>query len=118
MVKKKTEDREKELRWQQWAAKALFFVGGFGCASWAPMVPMLKERLALTEDVLGMLLLCVGIGSLMTMPFSGGAAGKWGCRKVLVTAGVFYGMVLVLPSMEIAFTIIISPFMNQALTPP
>ena len=30
MVKKKTEDREKELRWQQWAAKALFFVGGFG----------------------------------------------------------------------------------------
>ena len=99
MVKKKNEDREKELRWQQWAAKALFFVGGFGCASWAPMVPMLKERLALTEDVLGMLLLCVGIGSLMTMPFSGGAAGKWGCRKVLVTAGVFYGMVLVLLSM-------------------
>ena len=89
----------KELRWQQWAAKALFFVGGFGSASWAPMVPMLKERLALTEDVLGMLLLCVGIGSLATMPFSGGAAGKWGCRRVLVIAGSFLGLVLVLLSM-------------------
>lgn len=95
----KVDNDENKMRWQQWAAKALFFVGGFGCASWAPMVPMLKERLALTEDVLGMLLLCVGIGSLLTMPLSGAAAGKWGCRRVLVTTGIFYGMVLVLLSM-------------------
>lgn len=95
----KVDNDENKMRWQQWAAKALFFVGGFGCASWAPMVPMLKERLALTEDVLGMLLLCVGIGSLLTMPLSGAAAGKWGCRRVLVITGIFYGMVLVLLSM-------------------
>ena len=95
----KVDNDENKMRWQQWAAKALFFVGGFGCASWAPMVPMLKARLALTEDVLGMLLLCVGIGSLLTMPLSGAAAGKWGCRRVLVTTGIFYGMVLVLLSM-------------------
>ncbi len=95
----KVDTDENKMRWQQWAAKALFFVGGFGCASWAPMVPMLKARLALTEDVLGMLLLCVGIGSLLTMPLSGAAAGKWGCRRVLVTTGIFYGMVLVLLSM-------------------
>ena len=99
MLNLKIDNMGHELRWQQWAAKALFFVGGFGCASWAPIVPMLKERLALTEDVLGMLLLCVGIGSLLTMPFSGAVAGRWGCRRVLVTAGVFYGMVLVLLSM-------------------
>lgn len=95
----KVDNDENKMRWQQWAAKALFFVGGFGCASWAPMVPMLKARLALTEDVLGMLLLCVGVGSLLTMPLSGAAAGKWGCRRVLVTTGIFYGMVLVLLSM-------------------
>lgn len=95
----KVDNDENKMRWQQWAAKALFFVGGFGCASWAPMVPMLKARLALTEDVLGMLLLCVGIGSLLTMPLSGAAAGKWGCRRVLVITGIFYGMVLVLLSM-------------------
>ena len=95
----KVDNDENKMRWQQWAAKALFFVGGFGCASWAPMVPMLKARLALTEDVLGMLLLCVGIGSLLTMPLSGAAAGQWGCRRVLVTTGIFYGMVLVLLSM-------------------
>lgn len=94
----KGKKNERVLRWQQRAAKALFFVGGFTCASWAPIVPMLAERLALTEDVLGMLLLCVGIGSLLTMPFAGAASVRWGCRRVLVTAGFFCGLVLVLLS--------------------
>ncbi len=83
-----------EIKWQIWAAKAFFFIGGFGAATWAPLVPMLRESLQLTDDILGMLLLCVGIGSLLTMPFSGGAASKWGCRRVLVIASVLYGAVL------------------------
>jgi len=83
-----------EIKWQIWAAKAFFFIGGFGAATWAPLVPMLRESLQLTDDILGMLLLCVGIGSLLTMPFSGGAASKWGCRRVLVISSVLYGAVL------------------------
>ena len=53
------------------AVRAFFFIGGFGSASWAPLVPLLRERLAIGDDVLGMLLLCVGIGSLVTMPLAG-----------------------------------------------
>lgn len=64
----------------------MFFIGGFGAASWAPLVPLLKERLAIGEDVLGMLLLCIGIGSLLTMPLSGAAATRFGCRRVLTVA--------------------------------
>ena len=87
---------KKEQKWQQWAAKALFFVGGFGAATWAPLVPLIKMRLQLSEDILGLLLLCVGIGSLFTMPFSGAASSKWGCRKVLTVAGIGYALVLIL----------------------
>ena len=78
---------------EQWAVRALFFVGGFGSASWAPLVPYLKARLAIGDDVLGMLL-CVGIGSLVTMPASGTAAERFGCRRVLLTAGTLFAMML------------------------
>lgn len=88
------EPSKKEKLWHQWAARSLFFVGGFGAATWAPLVPFIKEELQLSEDVLGMLLLCVGIGSLLTMPFSGAAAAKWGCRRILTLAGICYGLVL------------------------
>lgn len=79
---------------QQYATQAIFFVGGFGAASWAPLVPILKERLAIAEDTLGMLLLCIGIGSLLTMPLSGAAAARLGCRKVLTAAGIIYALLL------------------------
>lgn len=79
---------------EQHATRAIFFVGGFGAASWAPLVPLLKARLGIAEDVLGMLLLCIGIGSLLTMPLSGAAAVRLGCRRVLTAAGFVYGALL------------------------
>ena len=76
------------------ATRAIFFVGGVGAASWAPLVPLLKARLGIAEDVLGMLLLCIGIGALLTMPLSGAAAVRLGCRRVLTAAGLVYGALL------------------------
>jgi len=82
------------LRRQLSSARALFFVGGFGTASWAPLVPILRERLAIAEDVLGMLLLCIGVGSLLTMPLSGAAAAKFGCRRTLTVSAAFFALLL------------------------
>lgn len=76
------------------ATRAFFFIGGFGSASWAPLVPLLRERLAIGDDVLGMLLLCIGIGSLATMPIAGALAARTGCRRVLVSTGTIYAGVL------------------------
>ncbi len=88
------------------ATMAVYFIGGFGAASWAPLVPILKVRLAIGEDVLGMLLLCIGIGSLLTMPLSGAAAMRFGCRRVLAFAGAAYALLLLalanLPSFTLA----------------
>ena len=81
---------------QQHATRAVFFIGGFGAASWAPLVPLLKDRLGIAEDVLGLLLLCIGIGSLLTMPLSGAAAARLGCRRVLAAASAAYACILLI----------------------
>jgi MFS family permease len=88
-------------RWQQHATRAFFFIGGFGTASWAPLVPLLKARLAIDNDMLGVLLLCIGVGSLITMPVTGGAVARFGCRRVLsVTAVIYAGILLSLSRVE------------------
>ena len=78
------------------ANQAFFFVGGFGTASWAPLVPLLKARLDVAEDVLGLLLLCIGIGSLLTMPIAGFLAGRFGCRRVLAVDSLVFAALLIL----------------------
>ena len=80
------------------AAHAFFFIGGFGTATWAPLVPLLRERLMVGDDVLGMLLLCIGVGSLLTMPLSGALAMRLGCRRVVMTAAVLFAAILLLVS--------------------
>ena len=72
------------------ATRAIFFVSGFGAASWAPLVPVLRERLAIGDDLLGVLLLCIGIGSLLVMPIAGVLAERIGCRRVLIVSAVLY----------------------------
>ena len=72
------------------ATRAIFFVSGFGAASWAPLVPVLRERLAIADDLLGVLLLCIGIGSLVVMPIAGVLAERIGCRRVLIVSAVLY----------------------------
>lgn len=79
---------------EQWATRMFFFIGGFGTASWAPLVPLLRERLAIGDDVLGLLLLCIGIGSIVTMPLSGFLATRFGCRAVLRILSVLFAVLL------------------------
>ena len=91
--------RKKEIGMREvHAARAFFFIGGFGTATWAPLVPLLRERLMVGDDVLGMLLLCIGVGSLLTMPLSGALAMRLGCRRVVMTAAVFFAAILLLVS--------------------
>ena len=78
------------LKWQQYAVRAIFFFSGFGCATWAPLVPIVKQGLSVSDDIMGMLLLCIGIGSLLSMPFSGSLARKYGCRKVITIASIIF----------------------------
>ena len=65
-------------RFQQHATRTAFFIPGFVIASWAPLVPFAKTRIGLDDGMLGVLLLCLGLGSIVAMPLSGILAARLG----------------------------------------
>ena len=68
-------------------------------AAWAPLVPYAKARAGLTDGTLGVLLLCMGAGSLVAMPGAGALTARLGCRTVLLAgAGVLCAALPVLAS--------------------
>jgi predicted MFS family arabinose efflux permease len=73
---------------EQLSTRLAFLIAGLGMSSWAPLVPFAKERLAVNEATLGLLLLCLGAGSLAAMPLTGMLAGRLGCRKVIVVSAL------------------------------
>jgi len=70
-------------RLEQMSTRIAFFIAGFGVAAWAPLVPYAKARAGLDEGTLGLLLLCLGVGSIIAMPVAGALASRFGCRRVL-----------------------------------
>ena len=70
-------------RLEQMSTRIAFFIAGFGIAAWAPLVPYAKARAQLNEGTLGLLLLCLGVGSIIAMPVAGALASRFGCRRVL-----------------------------------
>jgi predicted MFS family arabinose efflux permease len=73
-------------RLERISTRIVFFVAGFGMAAWAPLVPFAKTRAGIDEQTLGLLLLCLGVGSTMAMPLTGALVARLGCRRVIVAA--------------------------------
>lgn len=82
------------------ATRIAFFIGGFAVSAWAPLIPFAKRRLALDDAQLGLMLLCLGVGSVMMMPLAGGLAARFGCRRAILAAGVV--IVLCMPALMLA----------------
>lgn len=82
------------------ATRLAFWVAGFGLSAWAPLVPYAKERLHIDDRSLGLLLLCLGIGSVAAMVRTGPLCSRYGCKPVIVTGGLC--MALLLPVLAIA----------------
>lgn len=80
------------------AARVAFFLPGFVVSTWAPMIPMVKARLNLEADVLGLLLLCIGISAFIFMPLAGALVQRFGCKKVIITGATLMAIVSVLLS--------------------
>jgi predicted MFS family arabinose efflux permease len=69
-------------------------------ASWAPLVPLAKARVGLDDGTLGLLLLGLGGGSILAMPFAGYLTAHRGCRWVIVTSALL--LCLLLPVLAMA----------------
>jgi predicted MFS family arabinose efflux permease len=75
--------REIPGRQEQLSTRIVFFIAGFGMAAWAPLVPFAKTRANIDDGLLGLLLLCLGAGSIVAMPLAGALAARFGCRLVI-----------------------------------
>jgi predicted MFS family arabinose efflux permease len=82
------------------ATRLAFFVAGYGIACWAPLVPYIQSRLAVDSAIFGLLLLCLGLGSVGAMLLTGYLATTYGSRPIVVAGAL--GMSLVLPLLTIS----------------
>ncbi|CAG5072226.1 Inner membrane protein YbjJ [Dyadobacter sp. CECT 9623] len=76
------------------AVLLIFLVCGIGLSSWAPMVPFAKIQLALNDADLGIVLLALGAGAILTMPVAGFLINKYGSRAIAFIAAMVIAAIL------------------------
>ena len=79
------------------ATRLIFLLCGMAHSSWAPLVPYAKARVHANDQHFGLLLLCFGAGSILSMPTMGALASRYGCKRLIqFSAGaIFLGLVAV-----------------------
>ena len=82
------------------ATRIAFLVAGFGLAAWAPLIPFAKARLGADDGLMGVLLLCLGAGSVAAMLRTGPLCARYGCKPVVVGSGLV--LALLLPPLAVA----------------
>ncbi len=82
------------------ATRLAFFASGFAMASCAPLFPFIKANVNADEGQFGIVLLCLGLGSLIAMPVTGAIAARFGARLMILLGG--FGLVVFLPLLTLA----------------
>ena len=65
------------------AVYAAFIGAGFAFASWASRIPQVRDRLHVTPASLGLILLSVAVGSLISLPATGVIVTRLGARRAV-----------------------------------
>ncbi len=79
------------------AVSIVFFLLGTGSGIWAVHIPLIQERLAIDPAVLGLALLTLAIGAMLSMPLAGWIVGRLGSRVPTAVATIVYLVVVPLP---------------------
>ena len=85
------------LRRSRLAVAVFFFINGAALASWVPHIPAVKGRHMLTDGALGLVLLSMAAGSVLTLPMAGWLVGRLGSRVMTAGAGIALCLALPLP---------------------
>jgi predicted MFS family arabinose efflux permease len=85
---------EPRLRRAALATALVFATNGFLLGSWVARLPATRDRLGASAAELGLVLLAPGIGSLLSMPFSGRWCRRFGSRLVVAATTVAASAVL------------------------
>ena len=71
------------LRRARDAVMVSFLFNGFGLASWVSRIPEARQELSLSNGELGLLLLAISAGSVLSLPSTGGLVDRWGAARVV-----------------------------------
>lgn len=85
------------LRRARHAVATVFLVNGIVFGSWAPHIPLVQERLALSPGVLGAALLAIAGGALVAMLLSGAVIARFGSAPITAASTVAFCLALPLP---------------------
>jgi len=77
------------------AVSSMFFLYGLSFASWASRIPSIQQNLGLSDTSLGVVLLALPIGLLISLPLAGWTIAKYGSRRVMIIAALLYSSILV-----------------------
>jgi len=81
------------------ATTAFFAFDGFAFASWAVRIPAVKAATGASPAALGVALLGVSGGAIATMALSGSLCKRFGNTRVVIAAGVWLSLALILPAL-------------------
>lgn len=73
------------------AVSAAFAFNGFLFGVWASRVPTFKDRFELDPGTLGLLLLALAGGAIVSFPFAGSLSERWGTDRLTVRCAMAYG---------------------------
>lgn len=79
---------------QQRATRTIFFVAGLGMASWAPLIPFVKNRVNADDATLGLLLFCIAAGAMLMMPFTSRLIARFSYRFIILCCCVALALIL------------------------
>jgi predicted MFS family arabinose efflux permease len=96
------------MRLEQLSTRLAFLIAGVAIAAWAPLVPFTQARAHLDERMLGLLLLCLGTGSIIAMPLAGALAARFGCRRIAIASSLAICVALPLLATASAIPVLVS----------
>jgi MFS family permease len=74
-----------------------FFNLGAGIGLWAVFIPIVRDRLGISEGVLGIALLALSAGAMAAMPATGWAIARFGSHAISAAAAVLMPLAAALP---------------------
>lgn len=74
----------------------MFFLNGAFFGGWASRIPTIKESFELSPDALGLFLLLLAAGAIISFPLAGAATDRFGAARVTWWLALFYAAALVM----------------------
>jgi MFS family permease len=92
------------------ATAVVFFVLGFMLASWITHIPTIKSQLGITSGQLGLALLGIAAGSLLSTSIVGIFIHRWGSRKITIIGSLLGTIMMTLPVLMPSYTLLVIAF--------